>query len=190
MCSWWIAPKQRPVLRALLRYVPCLQPFLWNNVNDSLQIILLHNAPHEAMMRADYAANSIFYLDAIGGGVTSCLEPLNSATDGPAEPLNLKIGELSSCWVSELGRMLFVPRLRGDGCHLNHDRWYEIVVRAAWVWPFVGSSSLLVCGGRGSIAAVSDEVLQWECMQLQSLWELQRNLWETTEKFMGAGFLE
>ena len=22
MCSWWIAPKQRPVLRALLRYVP------------------------------------------------------------------------------------------------------------------------------------------------------------------------
>jgi len=52
----------------------------------------------------------------------------------------------------------------------------------------VGSSSFLVCGGRGSIAAVSDEVLQWECMQLQSLWELQRNLWETTEKFMGAGF--
>ena len=52
----------------------------------------------------------------------------------------------------------------------------------------MGSSSLLVCGGRGSIAAVSDEVLQWECMQLQSLWELQRNLWETTEKFMGAGF--
>ena len=50
------------------------------------------------------------------------------------------------------------------------------------------SSSFLVCGGRGSIAAVSDEVLQWECMQLQSLWELQRNLWETTEKFMGAGF--
>ena len=91
-------------------------------MNDSLQIILLHNAPHEAMMRAKYAANSIFYLDAIGGGVTSCLEPLNSATDGPAEPLNLKISELSSCWVSELGRMLFVPRLRGDGCHLNHDR--------------------------------------------------------------------
>ena len=52
----------------------------------------------------------------------------------------------------------------------------------------MGSSSFLVCGGRGSIAAVSDEVLQWECMQLQSLWELQRNLWETTEKFMGAGF--
>merc|ERR1711935_830728 len=45
-----------------------------------------------------------------------------------------------------------------------------------------------VCGGRGSIAAVSDEVLQWECIQLQSLWELQRNLWKTTEKFMGAEF--
>jgi hypothetical protein len=54
----------------------------------------------------------------------------------------------------------------------------------------VGSSSFLVCGGRGSIAAVSDEVLQWECIQLQSLWELQRNLWKTTEKFMGAEFLE
>ena len=118
--------------------------------------------------------------------VTSCLEPLNSATNGPAE--HLKISEWSSCCVIDSGRMLFVPRLRGDGCHLNHDRWYEIVVRAAWVWPFVGSSSLLVYGGRGSIAAVSDEVLQWECMQLQSLWELQRNLWETTEKFMGAGF--
>ena len=39
-------------------------------------------------------------------------------------------------------------------------------------------------------AAVSDEVLQWECIQLQSLWELQRNLWKTTEKFMGAEFLE
>jgi hypothetical protein len=29
-----------------------------------------------------------------------------------------------------------------------------------------------------------------ECMQPQSLWEHQRNLWETTEKFMGAEFLE
>ena len=93
-----------------------------NNVNRFSPIILSRMAPHAAMMRAQCAADSIFYLDAIGGGVTSCLEPLNSATDGPAEPLNLKIGELSSCWMSELGRMLFVPRLRGDGCHLNHDR--------------------------------------------------------------------
>ena len=29
-----------------------------------------------------------------------------------------------------------------------------------------------------------------ECMQPQNLWEHQRNLWETTEKFMGAEFLE
>ena len=181
--SWSLCP-----VRVEISKYYCLQPFLWNNVNDSLQIILLHNAPHEAMMRAKYAANSFFYLNAMWTLVTSCLEPLNSATDGPAE--HLKISEWSSCCVIDSGRMLFVPRLRGDGCHLNHDRWYEIVVRASGVWPFVGSSSFLVCGGRGSIAAVSDEVLQWECMQLQSLWELQRNLWETTEKFMGAGFLE
>ena len=29
MCSWWIAPKQRPVLRALLRYVPYSGPSGW-----------------------------------------------------------------------------------------------------------------------------------------------------------------
>ena len=77
-------------------------------------------APHEAMMRAQCAADSNFYLDAIGGGVTSCLEPLNSATDGPAEPLNLNIGELSSCWVSELGEdvVYSTPARRW----LNHDR--------------------------------------------------------------------
>ena len=159
-----------------------------NNVNRFSPIILSPMAPHAAMMQAQCAADSNFYLNAMWTLVTSCLEPLNSATDGPAE--HLKISEWSSCCVIDSGRMLFVPRLRGDGCHLNHDRWYEIVVRASGVWPFVGSSSFLVCGGRGSIAAVSDEVLQWECMQLQSLWELQRNLWETTEKFMGAEFLE
>ena len=93
-----------------------------NNVNRFSPIILSRMAPHAAMMRAQCAADSNFYLNAMWTLVTSCLEPLNSATDGPAEPLNLKIGELSSCWVSELGRMLFVPRLRGDGCHLNHDR--------------------------------------------------------------------
>ena len=58
-------------------------------------------APHAAMMRAQCAADSNFYLDAIGGGVTSCLEPLNSATDGPAE--HLKISDWSSYWVSKLG---------------------------------------------------------------------------------------
>ena len=110
------------------------------------------------MMRAKYAANSFSYLNAMWTLVIFCLEPLNSATDGPAE--HLKISEWSSCCVVDSGRMLFVPRLRGDGCHLNHDRWYEIVVRASGVWPYVGSSSFLVCGGRGSIAAVSDEVLQ------------------------------
>ena len=36
----------------------------------------------------------------------------------------------------------------------------------------MGSSSFLVCGGRGSIVAVSDEVLQWECI--------------AAAKFMGA----
>ena len=91
------------------------------------------------MMRARYAANSFFYLNAMWTLVTSCLEPLNSATDGPAE--HLKISEWSSCCVIDSGRMLFVPRLRGDGCHLNHDRCYEIVVRASGVWPFEGSSS-------------------------------------------------
>ena len=87
-------------------------------------------APQEAMMRAKCAAVSKIYLDAIialflyknaiGGGVTSCLEPLNSATDGPAEPLNLKIGESSSCWVSELGEdvVYSTPERRW----LNHDR--------------------------------------------------------------------
>ena len=60
-------------------------------------------APHAAMMRAQCAADSNFYLNAMWTLVTSCLEPLNSATDGPAEQLNLKIGESSSCWVSELG---------------------------------------------------------------------------------------
>ena len=79
-------------------------------------------APHAAMMRAQCAADSDFYLNAMWMLVTSCLDPLNSATDGPAEHLNLKIGESSSCWVIDSGRMLFVPRLRGDGCHLNHDR--------------------------------------------------------------------
>ena len=88
------------------------------------------------MMRARYAANSFFYLNAMWTLVTSCLEPLNSATDGPAE--HLKIGEWSSCCVIDSGRMLFVPRLRGDGCHLNHDRWYEIVV--------FGERSLTLCG--------------------------------------------
>jgi len=95
--------------------------------------------PHAAMMRAQCTADSNFYLNAMWTLVTSCLEPLNSATDGPAE--HLKISEWSSCCVIDSGRMLFVPRLRGDGCHLNHDRWYEIVVRASGVWPFVGSSS-------------------------------------------------
>ena len=37
-------------------------------------------------------------------------------------------------------------------------------------------------------ASFSDEVSQQGVLRPQSLWELQRNLWETTEKFMGAGF--
>ena len=87
-------------------------------MNDSLQIILLHNAPHEAMMRAKYAANSFSYLNAMWTLVTSCLEPLNSATDGPAE--HLKISEWSSYWVSELGEdaVYSTPERRW----LNHDR--------------------------------------------------------------------
>ena len=77
-------------------------------------------APQEAMMRAKCAADSNFYLNAMWTLVTSCLEPLNSATDGPAEPLNLKIGESSSCWVSELGEdaVYSTPERRW----LNHDR--------------------------------------------------------------------
>ena len=89
-------------------------------MNDFSSIMFSLIAPQEAMMRAKCAADSNFYLDTIGGGVTSCLEPLNSATDGPAEPLNLKIGELSSCWVSELDEdvVYSTPERRW----LNHDR--------------------------------------------------------------------
>jgi hypothetical protein len=39
-------------------------------------------------------------------------------------------------------------------------------------------------------ASFSEEVSQQGVLRPQSLWELQRNLCETTEKFMGAGFLE
>ena len=72
-------------------------------MNDFSSIMFSLIAPREAMKRAKCAADSFFYLNAMWMLVTSCLEPLNSATDGPAEHLNLKIGESSSCWVSELG---------------------------------------------------------------------------------------
>ena len=61
--------------------------------------------------------------------VTSCLEPLNSATDGPAE--HLKISEWSSCWVSELGEDVVYSTL--GRLWLNHDRWYEIMIRAVFL---------------------------------------------------------
>ena len=79
-------------------------------------------------MRAQCAADSNFYLNAIGTHRTYCLETLNSATDGPAE--YLKIGEWSSCWVSELGEdvVYSTPERRW----LNHDRWYEIMIRAVF----------------------------------------------------------
>ena len=85
-------------------------------------------APHEAMMRAQCAADSNFYLNAMWTYRTSCFGPLNSATDGPAE--YLKIGEWSSCWVSELGEdvVYSTPERRW----LNHDRWYEIMIRAVF----------------------------------------------------------
>ena len=88
-------------------------------MNDSLQIILSRMAPHAAMMRAQCAADSNFYLNAIGTYRTACLEPLNSATDGPAEYLIWKIGEPSSCWVSDLGEdvVYSAPERRW----LNHD---------------------------------------------------------------------
>ena len=149
-------------------------------------------APQEAMMRAKCAADSNFYLNAMWMLVTSCLEPLNSATDGPAEHLNLKIGESSSCWVSELGEdvVYSTPKRRW----LNHDGWYEIMIRAVFlrrvrrfsVFGFVWRKRI-----EYEIASsFLDEVSQQGVLRPQSLWEQQRSLWETTEKFMGAWFLE
>ena len=39
-------------------------------------------------------------------------------------------------------------------------------------------------------ASFSDEVSQQGVLRPQRLWEQQRNLWETTEKLLGAWFLE
>lgn len=95
-------------------------------------------------------------------------------------------------WAS-LVRMLFVPRLRGDGWIMIDDMrsWFE---RCFDVGCDV--SSLVDFVWRKRIewyeiaASFSEEVSQQGVLRPQSLWELQRNLCETTEKFMGAGFLE
>ena len=84
-------------------------------MNDFSSIMFSLIAPQEAMMRAKCAADSDFYLNAMWMLVTSCLEPLNSATDEPVEHLNLKIGESSSCWVSELGEYVV--------CSTPERRW-------------------------------------------------------------------
>jgi len=152
-----------------------------NNVNDSLQLFF-----------------RVWRRMKLWCGRNVLLTPISTWTRcGRTVPLVWNLWILppmgrQNLWIWRLASWAAAAWASLEGCCLFHA-WEAMVV----IWTMIDDMRswfgraefdpcgffvvFWLCGGRGSIAAVSDEVLQWECMQLQSLWELQRNLWETTE---------
>ena len=121
-------------------------------VNDSSQLSFSLMAPHEAMMRAKCAADSFFYLDlrlegvaATFAGSSSCLESLNSATDGRQNILIWRLASRAATGWASLVRMLFIPRLKGDGWIMIDDLslWFERCFHVGCDVP----SWLILCEG-------------------------------------------
>ena len=171
----------------------CYNHFYVNNVNDSLQLFF------RVWRRMQLWCGRNVLLTPISTWMRLEVEsPLvwNLWILLPMGRQNLWIWILASWaaagWAS-LVRMLFIPRLRGDGWIMIDDMrsWFERCFRVGCdVSSFVDFVWRKRIEWYEIAASFSEEVSQQGVLRPQSLWELQRNLCETTEKFMGAGFLE